>query len=193
VEVRIGDDWVELAECGLAAPHVLATAGLDPRRWHGLALGMGLDRAVMLRKGVPDIRLLRATDPRIAEQMLDLTPWRPVSMLPPARRDLSIVAGAEADDELLGDRARAALGPDADLLEGLTVLARTPHERLPTPAQARLGTRPGQDNVLLRMILRPLDRTLTDAEANVVRDRVYAALHEGPHHEWAGQPPQATS
>jgi phenylalanyl-tRNA synthetase alpha chain len=140
VDVRIGDEWVELAECGLAAPHVLATAGLDPRRWRGLALGMGLDRAVMLRKGVPDIRLLRATDPRIAEQMLDLSPWRPVSMLPAVRRDLSIVAPAGVDAELLGDRARGALGPDAELLESLTLLARTPHEQLPGPARDRLGT-----------------------------------------------------
>lgn len=183
VDVHTGEGWVELAECGLAHPHVLAGAGLDVDRWSGLALGMGLDRAVMLRKGVPDIRLLRATDPRIAEQMTDLAPWRPVSMLPPARRDLSIVAGAGTDAELLGDRARAALGPDADLLESLTVLARTPHEQLPAPARTRLGTGPGQDNLLLRMVLRPLDRTLTDSEANAIRDRVYAALHEGPHHE----------
>jgi phenylalanyl-tRNA synthetase alpha chain len=188
VDVRVGDGWVELAECGPAAPHVLARAGLDPERWRGLALGMGLDRAVMLRKGVPDIRLLRATDPRIAEQMLDLTPWRPVSMLPAVRRDLSIVAASGVDDELIGDRTRAALGGDAHLLESLTVLARTPHDRLPEPVRARLGTRPGQENVLLRLVLRPLDRTLTDAEANAVRDRVYAALHEGPHHEWAGLP-----
>jgi phenylalanyl-tRNA synthetase alpha chain len=185
VDVRVGDDWVELAECGLAAPHVLEAAGLDPARRRGLALGMGLDRAVMLRKGVPDIRLLRATDPRIAEQMRDLAPWRPVSTLPPVRRDLSIVVAAAVDDELLGDRARSALGPDADVLESLSVETRTPHERLPAPARARLGTEPGQENVLLRLVLRPLDRTLTDAEANEVRDRVYAALHEGPHHEWA--------
>jgi phenylalanyl-tRNA synthetase alpha chain len=188
VDVHTGEGWVELAECGLAHPRVLAVAGLAPDRWSGLALGMGLDRAVMLRKGVPDIRLLRASDPRIAEQMLDLAPWRPVSMLPPARRDLSIVTSGDVDDELLGDRARAALGPDADLLESLTVVARTPHERLPAPARTRLGTEPGQDNLLLRMVLRPLDRTLTDPEANAVRDRVYAALHEGPHHEWAGLP-----
>jgi phenylalanyl-tRNA synthetase alpha chain len=193
VDAETPDGWVEIAECGLAAPGVLAAAGLRPDAWSGLALGMGLDRALMLRKGIPDIRLLRAEDPRIAGQMRDLAPWRTVSMLPPARRDLSIVAAAGTDDELLGDRARAALGPDADLLESLTVLARTPHERLPAPARARLGTRPGQDNLLLRMILRPLDRTLTDAEANAVRDRVYAALHEGPHHEWAGQPPQSAS
>jgi phenylalanyl-tRNA synthetase alpha chain len=193
VDVHTGESWVELAECGLAEPKVLAAAGLDPGRWSGLALGMGLDRAVMLRKGVPDIRLLRATDPRIAEQMLDLTPWRPVSMLPPVRRDLSIVTAAGTDAELLGDRARAALGPDADVLESLTELARTPHERLPAPARARLGTEPGQVNLLLRVVLRPLGRTLTDAQANAVRDRVYAALHEGPHHEWAGQPAQTAS
>jgi phenylalanyl-tRNA synthetase alpha chain len=193
LDVRVGDEWVELAECGLAAPHVLAAAGLDPGRRRGLALGMGLDRTVMLRKGVPDIRLLRATDPRIAEQMLDLTPWRPVSMLPAVRRDISIVAAAGVDDELLGDRARTVLGDDADVLESLAVLARTPHDRLPAPARARLGTEPGQENVLLRLVLRPLDRTLTDAEANAVRDRVYAALHEGPHHEWAGVPEQQRS
>jgi phenylalanyl-tRNA synthetase alpha chain len=188
VDVRIDDEWVELAECGLAAPHVLAGAGLDPDRRRGLALGMGLDRAVMLRKGLPDIRLLRATDPRIAEQMLDLSPWRQVSMLPPVRRDLSVVTAAGTDDEVLGDRVRSALGADADLLESLTVLARTPHERLPAPARDRLGTVPGQDNVLLRMVLRPLDRTLTDARANAVRDRVYAALHEGPYQEWSWLP-----
>lgn len=71
---------------------------------------------------------------------------------------------------------------------GDTVLARTPHEELPAPARARLGTGPGQVNLLLRLVLRPLGRTLTGAQANVVRDRVYAALHEGPHHEWAGLP-----
>jgi phenylalanyl-tRNA synthetase alpha chain len=185
VDVETPDGWVELAECGLAAPHVLAGAGLDPERWTGLALGMGLDRALMLRKGVPDIRLLRATDPRIAGQMLDLRPWRAVSTLPAVRRDLSVVLDGPADPELLGDRVRTALGPDADVLESLTVLADTPHEDLPAAARARLGTRPGQRNALLRLVLRPVDRTLTDAEANAARDRVYAAVHEGPHHEWA--------
>jgi phenylalanyl-tRNA synthetase alpha chain len=190
VDVRTGDGWIELAECGLAAPAVLRAAGLDPERWSGLALGMGLDRALMIRKGVPDIRLLRAADPRIAEQMQDLAPWRPVSMLPPARRDLSIVVRSGTDPELLGDRARTALGADADLLESLSIVAATPHDRLPDAARARLGTRPGQDNLLVRMVLRPLDRTLTDREANVVRDRVYTALHEGPHHEWSTPPPR---
>ncbi len=186
VDVCTGNGWVELAECGLAAPPVLAGAGLDPTQWSGLALGMGLDRALMLRKQIPDIRLLRATDPRIAGQMLDLTSWRAVSMMPPVHRDLSIVTAAV--DELLGDRARSALGPDADMLESLSVRAVTDHEHLPAHVRERLGTQPGQANVLVRLVLRPIDRTLTDPQANAVRDRVYAALHCGPVMEWTTAP-----
>ncbi|NYH80659.1 phenylalanyl-tRNA synthetase alpha chain [Actinopolyspora biskrensis] len=185
VDVEADGEWVELAECGLAASHVLAGAGLDPGRWSGLALGMGLDRALMLRKRIPDIRLLRASEPRIAEQMLDLAPWRPISMMPPVRRDLSIVADATTDAELLGDRARSALGSEADMLESLTIRAVTDHEQLPVAAQQRLGTRSGQANLLVRAVLRPLDSTLTDHQANILRDRIYAALHHGPHPEWA--------
>jgi phenylalanyl-tRNA synthetase alpha chain len=66
--------WVEIGECGLAHPDVLASAGRNPREWTGLAMGLGLDRLLMLRKGMPDIRLLRSTDPRIAGQMQDLAP-----------------------------------------------------------------------------------------------------------------------
>jgi phenylalanyl-tRNA synthetase alpha chain len=170
---------VEVAECGLAAPHVLRNAGVDAERWSGLALGMGLDRVLMLRTGVPDIRLLRSADRRVSTQMLDLTPYRPVSDLPPVRRDLSVAVAAGADAETLGDRVRETLGPDADLVEEVTVLSTTPYAALPGPARDRLGIRPGQDNVLLRVVLRATDRTLTAGEANAVRDRIYGALHEG--------------
>ncbi|PZF80164.1 PheS-related mystery ligase SrmL [Jiangella anatolica] len=170
---------VEIAECGLAAPDVLRAAGLSPSTWSGLALGMGLDRVLMLRKGIPDIRLLRSADPRVAAQLLDLTPYQPVSGLPPARRDLSVAVPAGSDAELLGDRVREALGPDADLVEEVAVLSTTPYADLPDAARDRLGIRPGQENVLLRLVLRPVDRTLTSEEANVLRDRVYTALHSG--------------
>jgi phenylalanyl-tRNA synthetase alpha chain len=180
VDVWTGDDWLELLECGLAAPHVLARAGLDPDRRTGLALGMGLDRALLLRKGIPDIRLLRATDPRAVDQLLDLAPWRPMSVLPPIRRDLSLVLAADADVETLGDRVRTALGDRADDLESVQLLARSGYAELPDGARHRLGLRPDQVNALVRIVLRPLDRTLTDAEANARRDAVYLALHEGP-------------
>jgi len=174
-------EWLELAECGLVAAQVLRGSGLEPRRWAGLAMGLGLDRALMLRKGIRDIRLLRSENPDIQAQLLDLRPYRPVSVMPEVRRDLSLVLGsaAEADVELLGDCARTALGAEAELLAALEIRAVTPASGLPPGAVERLRLAPDQVNVLLRLVLQPLDRTLTDEDANVLRDRVYLALHRG--------------
>jgi phenylalanyl-tRNA synthetase alpha chain len=183
VDICWDGEWVEVWECGLAHPAVLEAAGLAGHS--GLALGMGLDRLLMLRKGIPDIRLLRSADPRVAGQMTNLDPYRPVSAMPPVRRDLSVAVAADDTVEDLGDRVRDALGRDADAVEEVAVLAETPHDRLPAQAIARLGLRPGQKNVLVRVVLRHLERTLTDEEANRMRDRVYAALHQGSTHQWA--------
>lgn len=175
---------VEIGECGLAHPRVLADAGL-PAGTTGLAMGLGLDRLVMLGKDVDDIRLLRSTDPRIAGQMHDLSPYRPVSAMPAATRDLSIAVGEDVDEELLGDRVRQILGPAATALEEVVILGQTGYIDLPASARRRMGMRPSQKNVLLRLVIRDLSRTLTATEANGIRDRVYAGLHEGTEHEWS--------
>lgn len=187
VEVEVDGRWVELLECGLAAPAVLAGCGLDPGRWTGLALGIGLDRAVMLRKGVDDIRLLRAGDPRVAEQMLTLERYRPVSAMPSVTRDLSIAVRAGLTHEELGDRIRNSLTPD-DLaaVEQVEVLAETSGSALSGAAVARIGLSEGQKNVLVRLVLRHPTRTLTSEDANRIRDQVYAAAHEGSVPQWAG-------
>jgi phenylalanyl-tRNA synthetase alpha chain len=183
VDVDAGDEWVEVWECGLAHPGVLARAGLPG--WHGLAVGLGLDRFLMLRKGIPDIRLLRSGDPRVASQMLDLSPYRPVSTMPAIVRDLSVAVASSDDPERLGDRVRDALGERAAAVEEVSVLSETRYEQLPKAAIERLGMVRGQKNLLVRVVLRDLDRTLTDAEANELRDRVYAAIHRGTAHQWA--------
>ena len=175
---------VEVGECGLAHPDVLAGSGLPPAAT-GLAMGLGLDRLTMLAKGIHDIRLLRSTDPRVSEQMRDLRPYRPVSAMPPVRRDLSLAVDADADAELLGDRVRELLGPAASAVEEVSVLSATRYGDLPDSARQRMGLREGQQNVLVRVVLRDLDRTLTAAEANLLRDRIYAGLHQGSVHEWA--------
>jgi phenylalanyl-tRNA synthetase alpha chain len=184
VDVAGPRGWLEVGECGVAHPDVLAEAGL-PADTSGLAMGLGLDRLVMLAKGLDDIRLLRDEDPRVAAQLLDLAPYRPVSRHPPIVRDLSVAVAADAGEEELGDRVREALGRTASDVEALEVRAETPLEALPAAARARLGIRDGQKNVLLRLVLRAPARTLTAAEANRLRDDVYAAVHEGSAHEWA--------
>jgi phenylalanyl-tRNA synthetase alpha chain len=184
VDVYRDGRWVEVWECGLAHPSVLAAAGLPGRS--GLALGMGLDRLLMLVKGIPDIRLLRSGDPRITRQMHDLGSYQHVSLMPPITRDLSVAVWPDDDEETLGDRVRDALGADASCVEEVRVLSATACRQLPASAIGRLGARPGQKNLLVRVVLRDLETTLTDETANALRDRIYRALHQGTEYQWAG-------
>jgi phenylalanyl-tRNA synthetase alpha chain len=188
LDVLVDDEWLELAECGLISPALLRESGLDPERWSGLALGMGLDRALMLRKGIDDIRVLRSENARAQAQMTDLAPWQPVSSLPPITRDISIVIAADQDDETIGDRIRASVPDRIDDIETVSVLARTEYEELPARARDRLGIRPHQVNALVRIVMRPIAATLTDGEANELRDRIYLAVHEGPNPELISSP-----
>lgn len=182
--VRVDDAELEIGECGLAHPEVLRGCGL-PAEASGLAMGLGLDRLTMLAKGIGDIRLLRSTDPRVTEQMRDLMPYRPVSTMPAARRDLSLAVPDTLAAELLGDRVRTILGTDALTVEQVVVLSETAYADLSEPARTRLGMDPGHKNILLRLILRDLERTLSSAQANRLRDLVYAGLHVGSAAQWA--------
>ena len=142
VDVYHDGRWVEVGECGLAHPRVLAAAGLPGRS--GLAVGMGLDRLLMLVKHIPDIRLLRSGDPRISRQMLDLARYQQVSSMPPITRDLSIAVSQDDDEETLGDRVRDALGADTSCVEEVRVLSATTCQRLPASAVGRLGAESGR-------------------------------------------------
>jgi phenylalanyl-tRNA synthetase alpha chain len=144
----------------------------------------------MLAKGIPDIRLLRSADPRIAAQMLDLQQYQPVSAMPAITRDLSVAVPADQDEETLGGRVRDALGDQAACVERVSVLSATRCQDLPAAAAARLGARPGQQNLLVRVVLRDLDTTLTSQHANALRDRIYLALHQGTRHQWAPAAPR---
>ncbi|QQE91171.1 hypothetical protein [Azotobacter chroococcum] len=185
IDVEVNGTWLEIGECGLAAPQILAQAGLDTAEVSGLAMGLGLDRLLMIRKGISDIRLLRATDPRVAQQMLDLRPYKPVSNQPAIRRDISVAVQQHLTAEELGDRVRQAMADRVDELESLEIMDETPWEELPPTARSRMGMHEGQKNVLLRLTIRHPVKTLTSLEANELRNQVYGILHEGENREWA--------
>lgn len=60
--------WLELLPCGLVHPNVLRAGGIDPEKWSGFAFGLGLDRLVMMRYGIEDIRHMLAGNLRFQEQ-----------------------------------------------------------------------------------------------------------------------------
>jgi len=53
-----GAGWLEMGGAGLIHPHVLKIAGINPKKWHGFAFGLGLDRWVMAKYQLSDIRTL---------------------------------------------------------------------------------------------------------------------------------------
>jgi phenylalanyl-tRNA synthetase alpha chain len=53
---RTEDDWLELLGCGMVHPNVLKMAGIDPNIYTGFAWGVGIDRLVLMKYGIEDIR-----------------------------------------------------------------------------------------------------------------------------------------
>ena len=60
--------WIEIVGCGLVHPNVLRNVEIDPAEWSGFAFGFGIDRMVMLRHGIKDLRLLFENDLRFLRQ-----------------------------------------------------------------------------------------------------------------------------
>jgi phenylalanyl-tRNA synthetase alpha chain len=48
--------WIEIAGCGMVNPRVLAACGIDASRYSGFAFGLGIERSLMIRNGLADIR-----------------------------------------------------------------------------------------------------------------------------------------
>jgi phenylalanyl-tRNA synthetase alpha chain len=60
--------WVEVAGAGMVHPNVFKNSGLNPKNWQGWAFGFGLDRLVMMKYKIGDIRLFRSGDLRFLKQ-----------------------------------------------------------------------------------------------------------------------------
>jgi len=63
-----GEGWIEILGCGMVHPKVLQGCGIDPDVYSGFAFGMGLERMVMRRFGIEDLRLFFENDLRFLGQ-----------------------------------------------------------------------------------------------------------------------------
>lgn len=63
-----GEGWIELLGCGMVHPKVLEYGGIDPNEYSGFAFGMGLERLVMRRFEIDDLRLFYENDLRFLSQ-----------------------------------------------------------------------------------------------------------------------------
>lgn len=60
--------WMELLGAGMVHPRVLEAGGIDPKRYTGFAFGIGIERLVMLKYGIEDIRHFHTSELRFVEQ-----------------------------------------------------------------------------------------------------------------------------
>ncbi|HVX42748.1 MAG TPA: phenylalanine--tRNA ligase subunit alpha [Mycobacteriales bacterium] len=63
-QARGGPRWIEWGGCGMVHPNVLRAAGIDPAEYSGFAFGMGIDRTIMFRHGIGDLREFAEGDVR---------------------------------------------------------------------------------------------------------------------------------
>jgi phenylalanyl-tRNA synthetase alpha chain len=63
-----GTGWIEWGGCGMTHPNVLIAAGIDPEMYTAFAFGMGIERTLMFRHGVKDMRDMVEGDVRFSQQ-----------------------------------------------------------------------------------------------------------------------------
>ncbi len=63
-----GEGWIEILGCGMVHPKVLENCGIDPEEYTGFAFGLGLERIVMRRYNIDDLRLFYENDQRFLSQ-----------------------------------------------------------------------------------------------------------------------------
>ncbi|MFI9011627.1 phenylalanine--tRNA ligase subunit alpha [Actinosynnema sp. NPDC053489] len=66
-EKKGGAGWVEWGGCGMVNPNVLRNCGVDPDVYSGFAFGMGLERTLQFRNGLPDMRDMVEGDVRFTQ------------------------------------------------------------------------------------------------------------------------------
>ena len=60
--------WLEIAGSGMVHPQVLRNCNIDPDKWNGFAFGLGIERQIMIKHGISDLRLFFENDLRFLEQ-----------------------------------------------------------------------------------------------------------------------------
>jgi len=68
VDIKFRGKWLEVLGSGMVHPTVLKNMKIDPEKYSGFAFGMGMDRLVMLRYGIEDIRQFYQNDLRFLKQ-----------------------------------------------------------------------------------------------------------------------------
>lgn len=163
LEILYDEKWMEVLGCGVMRPKILKHAGLEGQQ--GWAFGLGLERWAMILFQIPDIRLFWSQDERFWNQFEPgkITQFQPYSKYPPCYKDVSFWitdSGAFHVHEVL-DLTRQIAG---DLVEQVELVDEFQHPKT------------GLDSHCYRVTYRSMDRSLTNAEIDVLQEDLRQAI-----------------
>ena len=154
-------NWLEILGAGVVHAEVLKKLGIDPDIYNGWAFGFGLERLVMAKMSVPDIRIFWSNDPRIKSQFKNLeSVYREVSKYPMTYRDISFVVGKKVSLNTYYEIVRDCAG---DLVEEVKLLDTYENEE-------KFGK--DKKSYTFRITYRSPERTLTNEEIDKIQKEI---------------------
>lgn len=158
VEVKVGDQWIEILGGGMPKKSVLKNFGIEG--YNGWAFGFGLERLAMIGMELPDIRLLWSTDERVKKQLKLGQKYNQVSKFPPITRDISFVVTKSFVPNNYFDLIRDIGG---DLIEEVSLLDKYEND-------AKFGA--DRMSYTYRVIYRSIERTLKTGEIDPLQAKI---------------------
>lgn len=68
IDIKQNNKWIEILGCGLVHVNVLKTVNINPKKYSGLAFGIGVERITMLKYGIKDLRSFFDNDLNLIKQ-----------------------------------------------------------------------------------------------------------------------------
>ena len=134
----------------------------------------------MIIKEIEDIRILYSEKKQIKEQLKDLNKYKQISNQPAISRDMSIAINKEINEEELTEIILNNVNKETEkVIESINIINETKYENLPNVAIERLGMNSSQKNVLLKITIRDLNKTLLSKEAHEIYSEIYQIIHQG--------------
>jgi len=161
LDIKFGEQWMEVTGAGLVHQQVLKNFGLDPEIYNGWAFGFGIDRLAMVKMGIPDIRILWSNDSRITSQFKDISSqYKEVSKYPEISRDVSFIIDKSINlnnyYEIVRDFAE-------NLIEEVKLLDSYEDDE-------KFGK--DKKSYTFRIVYRSMERTLTSDEVNKIQEKI---------------------
>lgn len=141
---------------------------------------INLDKMLMMKKGLKDMRLIRSHAWRNEIQMYDLLKFnRSGQEKYSAARDISYCVKNDTSNEQICEKILGVAGDQSPLIQRIEIINEDSYDNMHPNAIARLGMTEKMKNIVVRITLGHPDCPVTMKDTNVILGKIYPQIHEG--------------